>query len=75
MPFFEGFELIDYAINEELEEKLYMRWIAGYQQSISYEEFKHEIGVSSRQINDNRTAEMILQSVREIIGVIEYGNI
>ena len=68
MPFFEGTELIEFALDEEAEEKLFERWIAGYQSQMSYEEFKRSVGVSRTEKRDNRSAGEILQSVREIIG-------
>ena len=68
MPFEEGYEMMQYALNAENEDKLFNRWVNGYQQVMGFEEFKNQIGVNSRQVRDNRTAEEILQDVREIIG-------
>lgn len=40
MPFDEGMELLESGVNSEMEDKLFMRWIAGYQFSVGYTEFK-----------------------------------
>lgn len=68
MPFEEGYEMMQYALNAENEDKLFVRWINGYQQIMGFEEFKNQIGVNSRQERDTRTAEDILDTVRGIIG-------
>ncbi len=67
MPFFDGCEMIAYARDAECEEKLYMRWVAGYQLYMGFDEFKKEIFTAQRP-GDNRTAEEILDKVRGIIG-------
>lgn len=67
MPFFDGYELIKYAMDAEVEEKLFLRWAIGYQYSLSFEEFKRKAG-AVEEIEDNRTAEEILDMVRDIIG-------
>lgn len=68
MPFFDGFELVEHALNEEIEEKMYLRWVIAYQHVMGYSEFKEQMGANNRQVEDNRTAAEILQGVREIIG-------
>lgn len=68
MPFFDGCEMIAYAQDAECEEKLYMRWIAGYQLYMGFDEFKKEICISRRPGRDSRTAEEILDKVKGIIG-------
>ena len=59
--------MMQYALNAELEDKLFTRWINGYQQMMGFEEFKNQID-ANRQVRDYRTAEDILETVREIIG-------
>ena len=44
-----------------------MRWVAGYQLYMGFDEFKKEIFTPQRP-GDSRTAEEILNKVREIIG-------
>lgn len=67
MPFFDGFELIAYAEKHENEEKLYFRWVVGYQSIMSFDEFKNQIGVMAKVKKDNRTAEEIFDYVLEIL--------
>lgn len=68
MPFFDGFELVEHALNEEKEDKMYLRWVIAYQHVMGYNEFKEQMGANNRQVEDNRTAAEILESVKEIIG-------
>ncbi len=72
MPFFDGYELISYALDAELEEKLFVRWVAGYQFAMEFKEFKRQAGGNTGMVNvakaDNRTAGEILNTVKEIIG-------
>ncbi len=68
MPFFDGYELIQFALDEEVEEKLYIRWAIGYQHVMGFDEFKRQVDFSRKAAVDNRSAEEILDSVREIIG-------
>lgn len=66
MPFLEGYDLIQYALGAEMEDRLFMRWINGYQFTMEYEEFKKEATVV--KVEDNRSAKEILRSVKDIIG-------
>lgn len=66
MPFFDGYELIRYALDAEQEEKMYLRWAIMYQTTMSFEEFKAKLKGS--QIDDGRSAEEILEDVKSIIG-------
>lgn len=72
MPFFDGYELISYALDAEMEEKLFLRWVAGYQFAMEFKEFKMHAGGETGMPNvakaDNRTAGEILDTVKEIIG-------
>ena len=72
MPFFDGYELISYALDAELEEKLFLRWVTGYQFVMEFNEFKMQAGgdisMASVEKADNRTAGEILDIVKEIIG-------
>ena len=72
MPFFDGYELISYALDAELEEKLFLRWVAGYQFAMEFKDFKMQAGGDIRMASvekaDNRTAGEILDTVKEIIG-------
>ena len=68
MPFFDGCEMIAYARDAECEEKLYMRWVAGYQLYMGFDEFKQKISGGIRGADDSRSAEEILKEVQRIIG-------
>lgn len=72
MPFFDGYELIRYALDAELEEKLFLRWAVGYQFAMDFKEFKVQAGGHGGMYNvtktDNRTAGEILDTVKDIIG-------
>ena len=69
MPFFDGCKMIAYAKDAECEEKLYMRWVAGYQMYMGFDEFKQELGMVHRTVGaDDLPAERILEKVRDIIG-------
>lgn len=72
MPFFDGYELISYALDAELEEKLFLRWVAGYQFVMEFKEFKAQAGCNAGMggvmKTDNRTAGEILDTVKDIIG-------
>lgn len=49
------------------EEKLFMRWVFSYQTMMTYEEFKKKLHVERENIEDNKTEEEILDSVRNIL--------
>ena len=68
MPFFDGCELIRYALGAECEDRLFFRWSLGYQSQMSFEEFKREIGSADDNWEDNRSAEEILKKVKGILG-------
>ena len=67
MPLFEGYELLKYALDAETEDKLFMRWVIGYQFDMGFDKFKEKV-TTVQTVEDNRTAEEILVTVKEIIG-------
>ena len=67
MPFQDGWEMICFAQDAECEDRLFLRWAAMYQDTMGFDEFKKEIFTPQRP-GDSRTAEEILNKVREIIG-------
>lgn len=71
MPFFDGYEMLRYAWDADGEEKLFLRWVAGYQQHMGFEEFKRE-AVKGNGVADapgkRQSADEILKGVKEIIG-------
>lgn len=78
LEFETGMELIATSQREVTEEKLYQRWICGYQISMSFEEFKRKIGVV-RQLKetDHKSVDEILSEVKEIVdlGKMSHGDI
>lgn len=70
MPFKDGFELIKFALDDENEQKMYLRWVVGYQSLISFTEFKNKVRQMS--INDNRDAEDILASVELLMSKTKF---
>lgn len=70
MPFKEGYELIKFALEEENEQKMYLRWVVGYQSLISFTEFKNKIRQMS--IQDNRDAEDILADVERMMSKANF---
>ena len=68
MPFEEGIEILSTAQRMNVEEKLFMRWVVSYQTSMTFEDFKEKTHTSQQQIDDDRTEEEILKTVRAIIG-------
>lgn len=65
MDFELGVEYILTAIENVKEEKIYTRWVNGYQ-NMAYEEFKKSLGYT-KETNDTRTEEEILGNVRNIL--------
>lgn len=70
LPFKEGYELIKFALEEENEQRMYLRWVVGYQSLISFTEFKNKIRQMS--IQDNRDAEDILADVERMMSKANF---
>ena len=71
MPFFDGYELIRYAMDADMDDRLFLRWSIWYQSQMGFAEFKASIGTPQYQMqreDDTRTAEEILRDVKLIIG-------
>lgn len=71
MPFFDGYELIRYALDADAEDRLFLRWSIWYQSQMSFQEFKS--GIPTTQCRPQggvkeQTAEEILEDVKAIIG-------
>lgn len=69
MDFESGMEVIKSARNRINEDRLYQRWILGYQMVMSFTEFKRTLGedVLNNFIRDNRNVKDILIEVKEIM--------
>ncbi|HBA50089.1 MAG TPA: hypothetical protein DCZ91_20315 [Lachnospiraceae bacterium] len=71
MPFFDGYELIRYAVDADAEDRLFLRWSIWYQSQMGFAEFKTTLGAPRYQDQvdaDVRTAEEILKDVKAIVG-------
>lgn len=71
MPFSDGYELIRYALDADVEDRLYLRWSIWYQSQMGFEEFRSSVGApryQAQRASDARTAEEILKGVKSIIG-------
>lgn len=66
MPFLNGCKLVRYALDAENEERLYVRWVAGYQKEMNFMEFKQKLGGDHAE--DGLQVEEILRKVKGIIG-------
>lgn len=69
LPIDEGYEFVKNALEREKEEKLFLRWVVGYQSTTTYEEFKHKL----MQGTDNRSSEEILNGVESIMNAFKFG--
>lgn len=65
----DGMEMIDYAVKEQREECLINRWIAMYQDKMSFREFKDNIEISTDSAKEEDiSVEDILDKVKDILG-------
>ncbi len=57
------------AREKENEDKLFRRWISGYQDKVSFDEFKNSVFEEAKKArkSENQSAEDILEKVRKII--------
>lgn len=65
LPANEGIKLIQYAIDQEQEEKLFQRWVAGYQHKESFNDFKNKL--MQKQLDNSKKEEDILSDVAVIL--------
>lgn len=67
MPFFDGMELYREAESAEFEQKLFMRWINGYQFSMRFDDFKELLTEKNKEKEDTRTGEEILSHIEKLM--------
>lgn len=61
--------MINYVIKEQRDECLMNRWIAMYQDTMSFDEFKDRLGIGTDSIKEeNISVEDILDKVKGILG-------
>lgn len=65
----DGIRLIEKAMDEEKEEKLFQRWIP-FQSEMPYDEFKRQLGDRARMKLDTRSTEEILMNARNILNLL-----
>lgn len=66
-PFTDGIRIIKKAYEQVSEDKIFLRWVNGYQQSMSLDDFKREITVPRFTKSD----EEILADVKGILDGLE----
>ena len=70
MDYQDGIEIITYATDKVEEELLFLRWVALYQSSMTFEEFIKNIDYKREEKNreQNMNVDEILDKVQKIIG-------
>lgn len=69
MPLADALDLIAFMNEKEHEERIYLRWVIGYQMQMGYAEFKNNLMQASIDANDKRSADTILDSVEEVLAM------
>lgn len=49
----DALNLIEYIANKEIEEKMFLRWVVGYQDQMSFDEFKEEITPALKKTDED----------------------
>ena len=63
-----GIEIINKAYEKENDEKVYQRWIVGYEKEMSLKEFKTKLmGVARADCSEDITENEILEKVKAIL--------
>lgn len=68
MPFRDGYKQMIKAYEEHNEERLFDRWLSGYEKEMSFEEFKKELmkgTKSDREVDRSKTEDEIMEQVEE----------
>ena len=71
MNYRDGIELINKAYEKQIDEKLYLRWIAKYDH-ISFDDFKAQM--TSTAVAETKTEEEILEDVSDILKEFKWGD-
>lgn len=77
MDFEEGIEIIKIAYQQRSDERLFQRWCAMYQNHISFEEFKYQLGTKTdtEHFEESRSPDEIMSNVEKIVEAVHNGNI
>lgn len=60
-------EFLEWLLKQQVEEELWQRWIAGYQQVMNFEDFKKDLRAKKTIVKDK---EEILADVNSIIAMM-----
>lgn len=63
----DAYEFIEYLMEKELDDKLFLRWAVGYQSEMPYEDFKTALMPTKA-----KTDEEILEDVFDIIENVKF---
>ncbi len=77
MYFEEGIEIIKIAYQQRSDEKLFQRWCAMYQNHLSFEEFKSQLGTKTDTecFRESKSPDEIMLNVEKIVEAVHNGNI
>lgn len=75
MEFDKGYEFFLFARKQIQEDKLFQRWIHGYQTEMSYQEFKNQITKSAKveaeiPKSDEEAQDMALKALRKVRDIL-----
>lgn len=70
MPAEDGIALITYAMEQNVEDKLYSRWVVWAQNSMSFEDFKRELS-PPRFVREDK----LMEDVEKIMNGVHHGDI
>lgn len=67
MPFDEGILFFEKAVEEKQNERLYLRWIHGYQSQMSFDEFKRHLTIprEGKELTEAETYEKVREILRK----------
>lgn len=60
MPFLEGLELITQAQKQKVEEILLRRWVANYERTMSFDDFKKALGLHEEKQEDKKVEDILI---------------
>lgn len=67
LDFIDGIKLINQAYEKQADSWLMKRWIAHYQHTMSFDEFKQKVTTTTYMTNDMRSQDEILIDVKDIL--------
>lgn len=67
LPYDEAYDLIVEAEEQKRTDKLYARWISGYDKSMSWAEFKRKAAPNTNRNSEPMSVAKTLEKVKEIL--------